>query len=262
MGKNVMPKQSKAIDPFQAFTYFVGFLIAMYLFLAHDPVYKEHRDKRNAPTTPTQPKAVLDSLPPLLSEESCAPFAEKVYAAYRPQEMKSRAWSVIPPGHRGDLNFNQVCDVFQHFNNWAYHNDPKGKDVIFPPQFAWDERFGDCDDRSVSLAAALGAIDCKVRLVGERFEAGWHLYPELLILRDNLGDFTEYVTNRYYLDFDWQMAYRPDGNHQYVWVNLDWSAKHPGGAYNGLGEGYFMYPDEGKCTPFSNTNRNRYAKRR
>lgn len=254
-----MSNRKKPVDPFKAFTFFIGFVVTLFLFLTQNPDYQEHRQKRNAPNTPAPAEVKRDSVVSVLSKDNCAPFAAKVYAAYQPDLLESRVWSIIPPSHRGPLSYNQVCDVFQHFVNWKYQSDPAGKDVIYPPDFAWDERFGDCDDRAVSLATALGALNCEVRLVGERFEEGWHLYPELLIRKQDLQSFNEYIADRYYLDYRWESAYRLDSDREYVWVNLDWSAKHPGGPYPGLGEGYFIYPRQGQCVPFSTTPQDRYA---
>lgn len=85
---------------------------------------------------------------------------------------------------------------------------------------------GDCDDHSILMASALMSIGAKCRLV----IIEGHMYPELYA--GNKGEFEELQQAIVQLFNDQRVRnifyHEHDGHY---WINLDYSARHPGGPY-------------------------------
>lgn len=135
----------------------------------------------------------------------------------------------------------QSFAVFKKINNnWNYVSDPDNEEYFAKASESTRLMAGDCDDYSILMAAAIKSIGGKVRLT---FIKG-HIYPELLIgteadldkmeplLRTKLfAKETKHKDLNYYKD--------AKGN---VWINLDYTANYPGGAYMGNEVVEYIYP--------------------
>lgn len=193
---------------------------------------------------------VTQTAPFTEDKQRCGSTDSLIYDAFQPLSLRDLVVRVIAPDHGGSFSLAQASDVFDHFVDWKYINDPIGEDYVDSPSNAWSLKSGDCDDRAVALAAALVAIGAEVRLVAEQTEAGaWHLFPELKLSAKKLPAYESYLIRRYGLGQRWRAAYQYQ-DEETIWLNLDWSATHPGGAYVGAGLGYYLDPVAHYCTPF------------
>lgn len=145
----------------------------------------------------------------------------------------------------GEFNFNQVCSIYKFIkNNWKYVNDPKEFEYFSPASETIKLKLsGDCDDFAIVMAATLQAIGANTRVVMAYGEKSGHAYAEV-----NMGEkfnediatirshfsflFIPLIDNIWYQESD-------DGN----WLNLDWTAEHPGGEYFCAKEGLYIYPN-------------------
>ena len=112
-------------------------------------------------------------------------------------------------------------------NNFRYVSDSQ-KDEYFatPQETILNGLGGDCDDHSILMVSALKAIGAKTRMV---LTEG-HIYPELYC-----GDQAQFEKTQEAIVelFGKEVAdniYFHENNGQY-WLNLDYSARYPGGPY-------------------------------
>ena len=112
-------------------------------------------------------------------------------------------------------------------NNFSYVPDAQ-RDEYFATakETIQDGLAGDCDDHSILMASCMMSIGAKCRLV----IIEGHMYPELYA--GNKKDF-EVMQQAVVQLFDEQHVkniYYHENNGEY-WINLDYTAKHPGGPY-------------------------------
>jgi transglutaminase-like putative cysteine protease len=153
----------------------------------------------------------------------------------------------IASQHPGYFNFHQVCDIFDFvYRKWRYVEDPRGKEYVAyasetirngTRDGVIEFLAGDCDDYSALVAALLLAIGGTPRLVVRCGVEPWcHIYPEVLMGRRGSLEFDQaiaIVQDRYRVTLREDDGFEVDGQGN-AWLNLDWSAPHPGGSlYNG-----------------------------
>lgn len=122
----------------------------------------------------------------------------------------------------------RVLSLFKHINgNFKYVSDSE-RDEYFATakETIQNGMGGDCDDHTILMVSALKAIGAHCRMV---LTEG-HLYPELLVGDEKAFELMqsaiillfgkEAIGNIYY--------HEQSGNY---WINLDYSAKYPGGPY-------------------------------
>jgi hypothetical protein len=135
----------------------------------------------------------------------------------------------------------QSLAVFKKINsNWNYVSDPDNEEFFAKASESVKFLAGDCDDYSVLMAAAIKSIGGKVRLT---FITG-HIYPELFIgTTDNIDPIGEIITKTLFKKETKgkQLYYYTDKNGN-AWLNLDYTAKHPGGNYMGTDVVQYIYP--------------------
>jgi hypothetical protein len=130
----------------------------------------------------------------------------------------------------GQLLMPKVDYKFKEINtNWTYVNDPKGEEYIAPASESVIYLSGDCDDHSILMAAAIKSIGGTPRLI----HTNGHIYPEILI-----GKRAEMETINYLIKkvlFPQESHKKPLHYHiderGNVWLNLDYTAKYPGGPF-------------------------------
>lgn len=124
----------------------------------------------------------------------------------------------------------QCFAVFKEINSrWNYVSDPKGRDYIASATESMLYFSGDCDDHSILMAACVKSIGGTPRLI----HTGGHIYPEILI-----GDKSDLEAINYLIkkilfveeSKGMQLHYHIDERGQ-VWLNLDYTAKYPGGPF-------------------------------
>jgi hypothetical protein len=143
----------------------------------------------------------------------------------------------IAARREGTFRVEQVAALWSHVHGrWRYVNDPRGREyVAMPKESIENEYAGDCDDFAVTLGAMVRAIGGEVRVVFMEGARGGHAYAEVCVD----GPPAEVATKlaRYYgrawsagVSVRRAVAYRSDSACP-VWLNLDWNAPVPGGAY-------------------------------
>jgi hypothetical protein len=122
----------------------------------------------------------------------------------------------------------RVLSLFKYINsNFKYVSDSE-RDEYFagPRETILNGMGGDCDDHTLLMVSALKAIGGHVRMV---LTEG-HLYPELLCgdqkSFERMQQAIVYLFGNEAID----NMYYHEQNGQY-WINLDYSAKYPGGPY-------------------------------
>ncbi len=137
--------------------------------------------------------------------------------------------------------FVQSLAVFKKINaNWNYVSDPDNEEYFAKASESSRLMAGDCDDYSVLMAAAIKSIGGKVRLT---FIKG-HIYPELFVGKEeDVEEAVKLITGKLFpketkgRDIHYNKDSR--GN---AWINLDYTANYPGGAYLGNDVVEYIYP--------------------
>lgn len=128
--------------------------------------------------------------------------------------------------------YGQICRQFSLIRSikedFKYVKDPAGTDYFASPTESMELMAGDCDDHSILMASALGAIGAKVRIIW----APGHVYPELFC--GDQSSFDRYVSAVYALFNDQigskRIYYRLDKDGNY-WMNIDYTDRYPGSKY-------------------------------
>lgn len=176
----------------------------------------------------------LLSFNPALFEKPADKLSRRVRLKMQPGDSTVRNWAVkyslahfTMYENRYGLLTRQLS-LFKHINNnFKYVPDMQRDEYYATPNETINNGMGgDCDDHSILMASALMSIGAKCRLV----IVEGHMYPELYV--GNKKDFEvmlqaivqlfkdEKITTLHYHEY----------NGEY-WINLDYSAKHPGGRY-------------------------------
>ena len=124
----------------------------------------------------------------------------------------------------------QCFAVFKEINNrWNYVNDPKNGDYIARASESLLYFSGDCDDHSILIAACVKSIGGTPRLI----HTGGHIYPEILIGNKNDLEAINFLIKKELFVTETkgkELHYHIDERGQ-VWLNLDYTAKYPGGPF-------------------------------
>jgi hypothetical protein len=122
----------------------------------------------------------------------------------------------------------RVLSLFKYINgNFKYVPDSE-RDEYFatPRETILNGIGGDCDDHSILMVSAMKAIGAHCRMV---LTEG-HLYPELLVGNDKDFEKMQSAIIHLYGNSVQGNIYFHEQNGQY-WLNLDYTARHPGGPY-------------------------------
>jgi hypothetical protein len=148
----------------------------------------------------------------------------------------------------GKLNIGQICDLYDYlFSNWTYVNDPIGMEYISPASESIMHLTGDCDDYAVLMASLLASIGASSRVILTTN----HAYAEVYICNDcSLKNYLKYINERYtslinkiFGVNEVQSIYYHKDNSGNIWLNLDWTAKYPGGEFISSEVISVIYPD-------------------
>jgi hypothetical protein len=166
------------------------------------------------------------------------PNKDKVLKAVEFENPKVRNFAIMATtkhfknirGYSDYRNLIQCFAVFKEINNrWNYVNDPKNGDYIATARESLLYFSGDCDDHSILMAACIKSIGGTPRLIHTK----GHIYPEILIgSRKDLEKVNYLIKNLLFPEETRkkQLNYHIDERNQ-VWLNLDYTAKYPGGPF-------------------------------
>jgi hypothetical protein len=127
-------------------------------------------------------------------------------------------------------NMIHAFAVFKEIQSrWNYVNDPVGNEYYARATESLLHFSGDCDDHSILMAACLRAVGCTPRLIHTK----GHIYPELLIGTNKELEMVNFLIREKL--FKKEVAqksihYHVD-EHQNIWLNMDYTAKYPGGPF-------------------------------
>lgn len=124
----------------------------------------------------------------------------------------------------------QCFAVFKEIRNrWNYVNDPKGTEYIASASESLQHFSGDCDDHAILMSACIKAIGGTPRII----HTGGHLYPEMLIGTKKDLETAIYLVKEELFKQEsqnQQIHYHIDERGQ-IWLNLDYTARYPGGKF-------------------------------
>jgi hypothetical protein len=179
--------------------------------------------------------------------------APRVKDAIDPTHPDTRNAAVrIAAENQGPYHVEQVARIWSHVRGrWRYVNDPSGdeffakaSDTIARNAFA-----GDCDDFAIVLAAMVEAIGGRARIVMLDGEEGGHAYAEVCV-PEPAEQVAERLSVYYRQTWDEYLGRQRLTNIHFrssescpVWLNLDWNARVPGGAYGREFWAVAIYPD-------------------
>jgi hypothetical protein len=160
----------------------------------------------------------------------------------------------------GKFSIRQVCNIYDHVrSNWKYVDDPAGEEYVSMASRTIENGFiGDCDDFAVLTASLLAAVGGRTRIVYAVGEDGIHAYAEVKVPVDE--ETLAFIESRYRGNIERLLginriesihSHRGTGDER--WLNLDWSARHPGGRYFDSFYHIIIYPS-GHFTERRNLN--------
>lgn len=166
------------------------------------------------------------------------PNKSKIINAIEYQDPKVRNFAIMATnehfkGIKGYSDYRTIIQCFAVFkeinSRWNYVNDPKEGDYIATASESLQYFSGDCDDHSILMAASVRSIGGTPRLIHTK----GHIYPEILIgsLID-LEKVNYLIKNVLFVreSKNQKLHYHIDERGQ-VWLNLDYTAKYPGGPF-------------------------------
>lgn len=166
------------------------------------------------------------------------PNKNKIKSAIEYQNPKVRNFAIMATskhfkniiGYTDYRTIIQCFAVFKEINaRWNYVHDPKDGDYIATASESLLYFSGDCDDHSILMAACVRAIGGTPRLIHTK----GHIYPEILIgSKEDLEKVNYLIKNELFAkeSANKQLHYHIDERGQ-VWMNLDYTAKYPGGPF-------------------------------
>lgn len=150
---------------------------------------------------------------------------------------------------KGSYNLGQVCEIYDYvYQNWKFVNDPLAQELLSSASNTIRLNLsGDCDDYAILMGTLLLAVGGEVRYNKAYNDTAGHAFVEanLGVIKPKVVE--EYLQKRYaQLDSSFRPHYRIDKYRNY-WLNLDWTATHPGGNYfRSKRETRFLFP-QGIC---------------
>jgi hypothetical protein len=124
----------------------------------------------------------------------------------------------------------QCFAVFKEINSrWNYVSDPKAGDYIATATESLLYFSGDCDDHSILMAASVRSIGGTPRLIHTK----GHIYPEILIGSQTDLEAVNFLIKNVLFPTESsgkKLYYHVDERGQ-IWMNLDYTAKYPGGPF-------------------------------
>lgn len=142
----------------------------------------------------------------------------------------------------GNFNIGQVCEIFDYcYNKWRYVNDPADREYVSRASESIAASLtGDCDDFAVLLASCILSVGGRPCINIGYNPSGGHAFTEVDISNWNESEVLSEIRTRFSAYPISSLNTRRDGNH--IWLNLDWQASYPGGAYYDCSTSHDVYP--------------------
>jgi Ca2+/Na+ antiporter len=208
---------------------FYGTLFGKYNF---QTVFKEYQSMLYAMAENPYPQDIIvDKLLPFPNKNKTINAIEYENPKVRDFAIRAIKKNVMEAkGYEEYLTIIQCFAVFKEINsNWTYVHDPKGEEYIATASESAQYLSGDCDDHSILMAAAVKSIGGTPRLI----HTDGHIYPEILIGKRADMENINYLIKK--VLFPKESANKPIHYHiderGNVWLNLDYTAKYPGGPF-------------------------------
>lgn len=195
-------------------------------------VYEDYRSMMYAMSEDPYPEDII------ISKLLPFPNKSKIIDAVEYQNPKIRNFALMAinkhfknvKGYYDYATIIQSFAVFKEINSrWNYVSDPKGHDYIAKATESIQYLSGDCDDHSVLMAACIKSIGGTTRLIHTK----GHIYPELLIGTKKDLERINYAIKK--VLFPIESKNKPINYHiderENIWLNLDYTAKYPGGPF-------------------------------
>ena len=166
------------------------------------------------------------------------PNKSKILDAIEYQNPRIRNFAIMATSkHFRDVKgYNDIHTIIQSFavfkeinSRWNYVSDPKGRDYIAKATESLQYLSGDCDDHSVFMAACIKSLGGTTRLIHTK----GHIYPELYIGTQKDLEQINYAIKKVLFPAESKnqtLNYHIDERGD-VWLNLDYTAKYPGGPF-------------------------------
>ncbi len=212
-----------------AFSLFYGTLFAGYGFKS---VYEDYRAMIYAMSDNPNPQDIIVS--------KLLPFPNKsrIIKAIEYDNPKVRNFALTATTKhfrdvKGYQQYRQIIQCFAIFkeiqSKWNYVNDPKNREYIATASESLQHFSGDCDDHAILMAAAVRAVGGTPRLIHTKE----HMYPEMLIGSKADLENIIYLIKEVLFEKESKgktIHYHIDERGK-VWLNLDYTAKYPGGPF-------------------------------
>ena len=122
----------------------------------------------------------------------------------------------------------RYLSLFKYINNNFKYVDDPNRDEYFagPRETIQDGLGGDCDDHTILMISCMKAIGAKCRMVLTEN----HVYPELYCGDKKSFNLLQEAISHLFSTENFTGLYYREENGSY-WINLDYTARHPGGPY-------------------------------
>lgn len=148
---------------------------------------------------------------------------------------------VIAAKYPGRYNIDQITSIHKYLQSgWHYVNDPRGVDyyssasnTLLLGKELGCVGAGDCDDFAILMSALTESIGGTTRIILAYNDTSGHAYTEVYLGQvDKKNDHVEDIINWLKSESNTDKIYTHlDPKTKDVWLNLDWSADHPGGPF-------------------------------
>lgn len=156
----------------------------------------------------------------------------------------------LASGSPGSFNLGQVCGIFDYcFMKWKYVDDPASNEFISSASntIEGSNLSGDCDDFAVLIGSLILSIGGDVRINYSFNDISGHAFTEVNLGKPNMAKVKKYLRARY--TYENTIHYSMDEDDD-IWLNLDWTAKMPGGPYFNGTRGSRFYIIANRCEDF------------
>ncbi len=125
-------------------------------------------------------------------------------------------------------NLTRYLSLFKYINNNFKYVPDSQRDEYYatPRETILNGLGGDCDDHSILMASCMMSIGARCRLVIIQ----GHMYPELYVGGKREFDVMQQAIIQLFNEERIRGLYYHENNGQY-WINLDYTARNPGGRY-------------------------------
>ena len=172
-------------------------------------------------------------------------IAQRISSAITPMDPDVRYLAVkLAQRYPGPYNIGQVCAIWlQVKNKWKYTDDPRGQEYFASGSETFRTVGGDCDDFAIFIASLVESIGGTTRIVLGYNKISGHAYPEVYMAKtqSDAKAFTEALGQLFGTPRGTSYFYHKAKNG--YWLNLDWSANHPGGPFFKATREVYVYPD-------------------